>query len=278
MSTSPPEPRDEGVPGTASEGFRAYLQGLRRDTRQVRATQLVLVVLFLVAWEIAPQQHWVNPMLTSYPSAVWGMFFSLARESNLAHHVAVTLQEAVFGFGMGMGIATLVAVALWWSHFLYRVLDPFLVVANALPKIALVPIFYVWLGEVWSIYGIAIAISVFITILMIYGGFRETDADKIKLVRTFGGTKWQILVKVVLPANIPTMIGALKINVGLALVGVIAGEFQSSKAGLGYLIIYGSQILQMHMVMASIAILALISVVMYTLIAWLENTVVHDRR
>lgn len=261
-----------------SEGFRAYLRGLRRDTRRVRTTQFLLVVVFLSAWEIAPQQHWVNPMLTSYPSAVWTMFFSLARESDLAHHIRITLQEAAGGFGMGMSIAVAVAVALWWSNFLYRVLDPFLVVGNSLPKIALVPIFYAWLGEVWSIYGIAIAISVFITILMIYGGFRETDADKIKLVRTFGGTKWQILTKVVLPANIPTMIGALKINVGLALVGVIAGEFQSSKAGLGYLIIYGSQILQMHMVFASIAILALISVVMYMLIAWLENAVVRDRR
>jgi NitT/TauT family transport system permease protein len=118
---------------------------------------------------------------------------------------------------------------------------------------------------------------VFLTILMVYGGFRETDQDKIKLVRTFGGNKWQILTKVVVPANIPVMIGALKINVGLALVGVIAGEFQASKAGLGYLIIYGSQILQMHMVMASIAILAAMSVVMYMLIAWLEKKVMHER-
>jgi NitT/TauT family transport system permease protein len=106
---------------------------------------------------------------------------------------------------------------------------------------------------------------------MIYAGFRETDPDKIKLVRTLGGTKWQILTRVVFPANIPTLIGALKINVGLALVGVIAGEFQSSNAGLGYLIIYGTQILQMHMVLASIAILALISVIMYLLIVWLEK-------
>src|SRR5690606_25384774 len=168
-----------------------------------------------------------------------------------------------------------VAIALWWWESLYRILDPFLVVANALPKIALVPIFYVWLGPVWSIYGVAIAISVFITILMVYGGFRETDAEKIKLVRTFGGSKAQVLRKVVLPANVPTMIGALKINVGLALVGVIAGEFQSSAAGLGYLIIFGSQVLQMHMVMASIALLALMSVAMYALIAWLETRYVH---
>lgn len=272
-------PRDPVVTQRAaqSEGFRAYLAGLRREARRVRLLQGLAIILFLALWEIAPKQGWVNPMLTSNPSAVVEMFFTLVRENHLEVHVWVTLKEAVASFFVGMASAVLIAMALWWSNFLYRILDPFLVVANSLPKLALAPIFYIWLGDEWSVYGIAIAISVFITILMVYGGFRETDADKIKLVRTFGGSKWQVLTKVVLPANIPVMIGALKINVGLALVGVIAGEFQASKAGLGYLIIYGSQILQMHMVMASIAILAAMSVVMYMLIAWLERAVIHDR-
>lgn len=260
-----------------SEGFRAYLDGLRRQARRVRLMQALAIILFLAVWEIAPKMQWVNPMLTSNPSAVVEIFFTMARENNLALHVWVTFKEAVASFIVGMVSAVLIAMALWWSNFLYRILDPFLVVANSLPKLALAPIFYIWLGDEWSVYGIAIAISVFITILMVYGGFRETDADKIKLVRTFGGSKWQVLAKVVLPANVPVMIGALKINVGLALVGVIAGEFQASKAGLGYLIIYGSQILQMHMVMASIAILAAMSVVMYMLIALLEKSVIHDR-
>lgn len=260
-----------------SAGFRAYLAGLRREARRVRLMQGLAIILFLALWEISPRQGWVNPMLTSNPSAVVEMFLTLARENHLEVHVWVTLKEAVASFVVAMVSAVAVAMALWWSNFLYRILDPFLVVANSLPKLALAPIFYLWLGDQWSVYGIAIAISVFLTILMVYGGFRETDADKIKLVRTFGGNRWQILAKVVLPANIPVMIAALKINVGLALVGVIAGEFQASKAGLGYLIIYGSQILQMHMVMASIAILAAMSVVMYMLIAWLEKAVMRHR-
>ena len=263
----------QDAPAKPSAGFAEYLRRLRRETRSVRVAQALLVAVVLLLWEVAPRWHWTNPMLTSYPSAILSTFFSLVRDDHLFYHIWVTTAEVVIGFAMGMGIAMLVAVALWWWNFLYRVIDPFLVVANALPKIALVPIFYVWLGDVWSIYAIAIAISVFITILMIYGGFRATDGDKIKLVRTLGGTKWQILTKVVLPASVPTLIGALKINVGLALVGVIVGEFQSSKAGLGYLIIYGSQILQMHMVMASIAVLALMSVAMYLLIAWIERRV-----
>jgi NitT/TauT family transport system permease protein len=273
-----PSPRNEGRASAPSAGYLAYLAGLRRNAVRIRVMQILLIVVFLALWEIAPGQQWVNPMLTSQPSAVLAMFVQLARENNLELHVWVTLKEAVASFVIAMVSAILIAMGLWWSNFLYRMLDPFLVVANSLPKLALAPIFYIWLGDQWSVYGIAIAISVFLTILMIYGGFRETDADKIKLVRTFGGSKWQVLTKVVVPANIPVMIGALKINVGLALVGVIAGEFQASKAGLGYLIIYGSQILQMHMVMASIAILALMSVVMYMLIAWIENTYVKGEQ
>ena len=278
MSMSAPEPGERVAVAAPSAGFIAYLARLRRDERRVRFMQVLGIIVFLALWEIAPQRQWVNPMLTSNPSAVVEMLFSLARENHLELHVWVTLKEAVVSFAVAMGSAIAIAMGLWWSHFLYRMLDPFLVVANSLPKLALAPIFYIWLGDEWSVYGIAIAISVFITILMIYGGFRETDADKIKLVRTFGGTKWQILTKVVLLSNVPVMIGALQFNVGLALVGVIAGEFQASKAGLGYLIIYGSQILQMHMVMASIAILALMSVVMYGLIAWLENRIVRERQ
>jgi NitT/TauT family transport system permease protein len=277
MSPRDPVPASVTAPPVQSEGFRAYLAGLRRDALRVRLMQGLAIVVFIALWEIAPKMQWVNPMLTSNPSAVADMFVTLLREHNLGLHVWVTLKEAIVSFVVAMVAAVIVAMALWWSNILYRILDPFLVVANSLPKLALAPILYIWLGDQWSVYGIAIAISVFLTILMVYGGFRETDEDKIKLVRTFGGSKWQILTKVVLPANIPVMIGALKINVGLALVGVIAGEFQASKAGLGYLIIYGSQILQMHMVMASIAILAAMSVVMYMLIAWLERAVTHDR-
>lgn len=258
-----------------------YLEHLRRQrlTRwMVLAGRLLLLVLFLIAWEVFPRMHWVNPMLTSYPSALWPTFVALWREGNLVRHVQMTLMTTVIGFVAGMLIGTLVAVVLWWWSFFQRVLEPYLVVANAMPKIALVPIFYIWLGDVLSIYGIAIAISVFVTILMIYTGFQETDPNKIKLVRTFGATRWQVLRKVVLPGSVPTMIGALKVNVGLALVGVIVGEFQSAKAGLGYLILYGGQILQMNLVMTAVTILAIISTLMYLGIHYLEAAVMRHRQ
>ena len=172
-------------------------------------------------------------------------------------------------------LGTACAVVLWWSPYLHRVLDPFIVVMNAVPKIALVPIFYIWLGDVASIYAMAIAVSVFVTILMLYSGFQAIDPDKIKLVRLFGASRLAVLTKIVLPGSVPTMISALKVNVGLALVGVIVGEFQSAKAGLGYLISYGGQIFQMNMVMTAIVMLAALSSLLFLLIQGLEATVLR---
>ena len=271
------EPKSEPSPL-----YRQYLRNVRLRRRLILASQFVLLVLFLVAWEVAPRAHWVNPMLTSYPSAIGPTFVSLVRgagnEGNILDHTWLTLFRSVLGFTVSMALGVGFAVVLWWSGFLQRVLDPFLVVANALPKIALVPIFYIWLGATNSIYGIAVAIAIFITIIMIYNGFREIDPNKVKLVRTFGASRWQILRMVILPGSVPTMIAALKINVGLALVGVIVGEFQSAKAGLGFLIIYGSQIFQMNMVMTAIVILAVISTVMYLAITLFETRVLKTRQ
>jgi NitT/TauT family transport system permease protein len=268
------------TPAAPSQMYVAFLRRVRLRRHLIVVCQILLLVLFLAAWEIAPRAHWVNPMLTSYPSAIWPAFVEMLGnpDNNILHHTWVTLVETVVGFTISMVFGIVVAVMLWWSEFFYRVIDPFLVVANALPKIALVPIFYIWLGDVASIYAMAVAIAIFITILMIFSGFRESDVNKIKLIRTFGASRTQILRRVVLPANVPVMIAALKINVGLALVGVIVGEFQAAKAGLGYVIIYGSQIFAMNLVMVSITILAAISTAMYLIILVIENRVMRHRQ
>jgi NitT/TauT family transport system permease protein len=260
--------------------YVAFLRRVRLRRRLILTCQIVLVVLFFALWEIAPRAHWVNPVLTSYPSAIWATFFELLGDpdNGIMRHTWITLLETVVGFTLSMVLGVGVAILMWWWEFLYRVIDPFMVVANALPKIALVPIFYIWLGDVASIYAMAVAIAVFITILMVYSGFRETDPNKVKLVRTLGANKRQILGKVVLPSNIPVTVAALKINVGLALVGVIVGEFQAAKAGLGHLIIYGSQVFQMTLVMTAITMLAIISTIMYLAIMYLENTVMRHHR
>jgi NitT/TauT family transport system permease protein len=263
------------APPARSSAYDGYLRALRRRTRSIQLWQVGLVIATLILWEVAPRANWVNPMLTSYPSAVARTFLAMAEDGTLAQHTWVTFSETAVGFGGGMLIGTVCAVLLWWSTFLYRVLDPFIVVLNAMPKIALVPIFYIWLGDVASIYAMAIAVSVFITILMLYTGFQAIDPDKIRLVRLFGASRLQVLTKIVLPGSVPTMISTLKVNVGLALVGVVVGEFQAAKAGLGFLIVYGSQIFQMNLVMTAIVVLAVISSLLFVAIQALEGTVLR---
>ena len=264
-----------------SAQYRAWLQRERRAHLTVRLTQVAILVVFLVLWEVLPKALIVNPVLTSYPSALWPTFLELLKSTpqqpGILEHTWATVLATVIGFTGAMIIGTAVAAALWWWGALYKILDPYLVVANAMPKTAFVPIFYIWLGASMSIYGMSLAISVFITILMIYSGFQGIDPNKIKLAQTFGATKGQILTKVVLPGSVPTLVAALKVNAGLSLVGVVVGEFQSANTGLGYLIQYGSQIFKMNIVMTGITILAIVSSLMYLAISWLEAAIMRRR-
>lgn len=264
-----------------SPKYRQWLRRERSGRLNVRFTQLALLLVVLVLWEILPRAQIVNPLFTSYPSTIWPTFLDMLKttpqQASILVHTWATLVATVVGFTVAMLIGTAVAAALWWWDSLYKVLDPYLVVANALPKTAFVPIFYIWLGPSLSIYGIALAISLFVTVLMIYSGFQSTDPNKIKLAQTFGASKAQILIKVVLPGSIPTFIAALKVTAGLSLVGVVVGEFQSANFGLGYLIQYGSQIFKMNIVMVAVTILAIVSSLMYLAISWLEAAVMRRR-
>jgi len=261
-----------------------YLEWLRQERRGrmiVRATQLAILVAFLILWELAPRLDLINPLFTSYPSTIWPTFLELLnatpQQASILAHTWSTVFATVVGFTTAMLFGTAIASALWWWNGLYRVLDPYLVVANAMPKTAFVPLFYIWLGATFSIYGMSLAISLFITILMIYSGFQGIDPNKIKLAQTFGASKGQVLTKVVLPGSVPTLIATLKVNAGLSLVGVVVGEFQSASLGLGYLIQYGSQIFKMNIVMTAITLLAIASSLMYLAISWLEAAVMRRR-
>lgn len=263
--------------GAPSAARAAYLARRRRTGILVGSIQVAILVAAIGVWQLAAVRGWVDPLLTSRPTAVWSTLQRLAATGELWTHVRVTLTETVLGFTLGMAIGLVAAVALWWWNVVGRVLEPYLVTANALPKIALGPILYVWLGPTMSVYGMAITISVIVTILMIYEGFLSVDAEKVKLLRTFGASKVQVLRMVVLPANVPTLVNTAKVTIGLTLVGVIVGEFISSNAGLGYLIIYGSQVFQMDLVMASIVVLLAISTLMYLVISVVERRLLRQR-
>ena len=193
-------------------------------------------------------------------------------------HIGVTLYETVLGFVLGTAAGTLIAIMLWWSPAINRVLDPYLVVLNALPKIALGPILIVWFGAgITSIIVMALLISFVVTIMSVLAGFNEITGEKQLLMKTLGASKLQIFTMVVLPASLPTIMNALKISVGMSWVGVIVGEYLVSKAGLGYLIVYGGQVFKLDLVMASIVVLCLLAALMYYGVAYMEKKLVKWR-
>jgi len=256
-----------------SAAYQRYLR--QRKTRRILilAAQLFLLIAFLIAWEVLARTHVVNPLLTSYPSALWPTFLDLLANGRLLHHTWSTFFATLVGFVVSMVFGVLIAGALWWSETLYKVLDPFLVIANAMPKIAFVPIFYIWLGSQYSVYGMAAAVALFVTIIVMYSGFRGIDPNRIKLARTFGATRLQIFRLVIFPGSMPVLFAAIKMNIGLSLIGVIVGEFQSSNSGLGFLIINGSQVFKLNIVMTAIVVLGIMSALMYLVVARTEARV-----
>ncbi len=249
-----------------------YLKEQKAYKNKVLLFQILLLVASIAFWEAATQLRWIDPFIFSSPSRVVNTLLSMHHQGDLYYHIGITLYETAAGFILGTIIGTVIAVILWWSDFLAKVLDPYLVVLNSLPKIALGPIIIVWFGAgATAIIVVALLISVIVTILGVYSGFAQVDPDKVKLLKTFGATRLQVLQKVILPASIPTIIAALKINVGLSWVGVIVGEFLVSRAGLGYLIVYGGQVFRLDLVMASVIILSLAAALMYQGVVYLEK-------
>ncbi|NLO88705.1 MAG: ABC transporter permease [Firmicutes bacterium] len=255
-----------------SPEHRAYLRSLRRKRRNIAAARVLLLVALLLLWEVGANLGWVNPFITSQPSGIVRTIANLYRDGELFRHIGVTVYETVVGFTLGTLLGTAIAVVLWWWEGLAKVLEPYLVVLNSLPKISLGPIIIVWIGSgSAAIIVMALLVSVVVTILGVYSGFAQVHPDRIKLLRSFGASKGQILLKAILPGSIPTVVSALKINVGLSWVGVIVGEFLVSKAGLGYLAVYGGQVFRLNLVMTSVIILAIAAALMYQAVVFLEK-------
>ncbi|QQY80244.1 NitT/TauT family transport system permease protein [Keratinibaculum paraultunense] len=249
-----------------------YLKEIKKRRYTILVTQITIFIIGLFLWEIAARFDWIDTFLTSYPSGIWKLFVEYTKNGDLFYHVGISVLETIIGFASGTLLGILIAIVLWWSDFWAKVLDPYLVVLNSLPKTALAPIIIIWVGAGYSgIIVTAITISIVVTIMNMFVSFTSVDEDKIKLLQTFGANKFQILKKVVLPYSIPTMISTLKVNIGLSWVGVIVGEFLVSKAGIGYLIVYGGQVFKLDLVMMSVFILAIISAFMYKGISLLED-------
>lgn len=254
-----------------SEERKKYLLKIRTEKLLIKIVQISILIGFIALWEILANKGIIDSFIMSQPSRILKTFLNLS-SNNLLEHIKVTCLETLIGFLLGTIIGSFIAILLWWSKFLSKVSEPFLVVLNSLPKVALGPVIIIWVGAgMPAIIVMALAISLIVTILEILNGFINTDKELIKMAQTFGANKFQILTRIVIPANKHTFFNSLKVNIGLSLVGVITGEFLVSKAGLGYLIVYGGQVFQLDLVMTGVIILAIVAAVMYGSVVLLEK-------
>lgn len=262
-----------------SKEHRQYLAKGRKKVALVWTLRIGILALVLGMWEMVTSLGWVDPFLMSSPSRICRTIGSLYADGSLFYHIGVTLLETLIGFVIAVGVGCAVALALWWSDTLKRVLEPYIVVLNALPKIALGPLIIIWFGTgSEAIVFMTVLVGVIVATLHMLSAFMATDENKILLLRSMGASKLQILSKLVIPSSLPAFISMLKVNVGMAWIGSIMGEYIVSRAGLGYLIVYGGQVFKLDLVMSATVILCILAAGMYFLVVLLEKIIVKDAK
>ena len=254
---------------TYSKEHLNYLKKLKRRKRTIYITQILIFILILVIWELLSKFKIINPFLFSSPSNI---FNTLIKTSNLFNHILITLYEIFISTSLSFIIGFILASIIWYFEFLRKVLEPYLTILNSLPKVALGPLIIIWFGAgINSIIFMSLMISLFITIINLYIFFINTDKNYITLLKSMKASKFDIYTKVILKANLKNIINTLKINISMNLIGVVMGELLVSKKGLGYLIMYASEVFNINLVITSVFILAIISTILYYIVDYFEK-------
>ena len=261
-----------GAPAALSTGHRHYLRHYHFHRLLVIFFRIFLLTGFLFLWEFCASHQIIDSFIFSSPSKIMNALLLMISDHSIFLHLGVTLYETFVSFFLVIFVSILFAILLWYSNNLSEILEPYLVVLNSLPKSALAPLLIVWLGATkTTIIVTGMSVAIFGSILNLYTSFRSTDPGKIKLIYTLRGNHLHVLTKVILPYSIPAIISNMKVNIGLCLVGVIIGEFLAAKEGLGYLIIYSSQVFKMDWLLMSICILCVFAIFLYALIDFGEK-------
>ena len=260
-----------------SKEQKDFLKKIKRNKIIILMTQISIFILFILIWQILSNKNIINTFITSSPKKILITIKNLYIQNNLFTHIFVTVKETLISFVITSILSLLISIILYNHSFIAKVLDPYLTILNSLPKVALGPILIIWIGaNVKSIIFMALLIATIISIITILNGFNSTDQNKIKLMKSLNASKWQIYKMIILRGNLNTIVSSLKINVSMCLIGIIMGELLVSKEGIGYLIMYGSQVFNLNLVMTGIILLALISYILYFIVCYIEKKLVKN--
>lgn len=250
-----------------------FLKKRKKRKRFIITIQILVIILFIAIWELLADLNIINTFLFSSPKNIVNTLINLS-SNDLFEHIWVTLYETIISFLIASIAGLFIACTLWLNKTLADIVDPFLTVLNSLPKVALGPLIIIWVGaSTNSIIVMALMISLITSIINIYNSFIKTEENYITLLKCFKATKMQILTKVVIPHNLGNIFNTFKINISMSLIGVIMGELLVSKKGLGYLIMYGSQVFNINLVITSVFILGVISYLIYYVLLKIEKVI-----
>lgn len=259
-----------------SKEQREFLKRYKFEKRIVLLSQIMIVVLLFGCWELLSRYNIINPFIFSSPTKVISTIYGLYIDGNLFNHIWVTVYETLIAFIIGLGLSLIISVILYLYNNVYRIVDPFLTCLNSLPKVALGPMIIIIAGaNTKSIIVMAVLINVIVITTVILNGFYGTDKIRLKLMHSFGASKYQILKYLVIPSSYKTIISSFKLGISMSLIGVISGEFLVSRAGLGYLIIYGTQVFNLDLVVSGILLLVVISYILYKGVLYIENILLN---
>ena len=252
--------------------YKEYLKKQKFKRIIIKVAQLLILIIFLLSWQLLSDYNIINSFITSSPKNIIITLINLYNQNNLLLHIWTTIKETIIAFSITSILSIIISIIMYNNSFIAKVIEPYLIVLNSLPKVALGPIIIIWIGaNIKSVITISVLISLIVSIQTIYSGFNNTDKIRIKLLKTFNASKKDILMYVILPSNKNIILSSFKINISMCLIGVITGEFLTSKAGIGYLILYGSQVFNLNLVMSGIILLTCISYLLYKLVLSLSK-------
>lgn len=258
-----------------SKDQKKYLRKIKIRKYIILFSQIIIIIAFFGIWEYLANKNIINTFVFSKPSKIFDTILNLITQNNLFNHIFTTLKEVLISFSLGILLGLIIAIILYEFSLLADIVDPFLTMINSLPKVALGPLIIIISGaNIKSVIVMALLINLIVSIITIYNGFINIDEKRIKMIKSFKANKFQILTKLIIPSSYKTIISSLKLNISMSLIGVIMGEFLVSKAGIGYLIIYGTQVFNLSLVMAGILILVVISYILYKIITFIESRLI----
>ena len=248
------------------------LKKIKKEKRNIRITQIIIGLSFIILWELLSRFNIINSFIFSSPSKIFITLVELYKNNNLFNNIYITLLELFVSFILGSIIGFIIALIFYRFNYIKKIFDPYLTLLNSLPKVALGPLLIIWIGaNNKSIIVMALLINLIVSIVGFYNGFINTDEYKLKLIKSFGANERQIIFNLVIPECMENIFSTLKLNISMSLIGVIMGEFLSSKAGIGYLILYGTQVFNLNLVMTGITLLLILSYLLYLIINSLEK-------